>query len=170
MIGCWRVSEGKLTFPNQIVELTFSDGASPEDCVATITRITAQSLAEAYKRWGPKEGIDEIYMGGGGSWNPNIIDYLRRQMPKTKIMFLDEVGIPVGAKEALGFALLGCECFVGRPMIVPRRTESDISGVIGQVQPGRNHHRMRQHVAKASGCSTPWVPAKRADFPNAVLG
>lgn len=138
----------------QIVELTFSDGASPEDCVATITRITAQSLAEAYKRWGPKEGVDEIYMGGGGSYNPNIINYLREQMPNTKIMLLDEVGIPAGAKEALGFALLGSEGFVGRPMIVPRRIESDIPGVVGQVQPRRNHHRIRQHVAQVSGCST----------------
>jgi hypothetical protein len=137
----------------QIAKLTFSDGASPEDCVATITRITAQSLAEAYKRWGPKEGVDEIYMGGGGSYNPNIVNYLRQQMPKTKIMLLDEVDIPAGAKEAMGFALLGCECFVGRPMIVPQKTESDTPGVVGQVQPGKNHHRIRQHVAQVSGRS-----------------
>ena len=137
----------------QNVKLMFIDGASPEDCVATITRITAQSLAEAYKRWGPTEGLDEIYMGGGGSYNPNIIDYLRQQMPDTKMKYLDEAGIPVGAKEALGFALLGCECFVGRPMIVPRQTESDTPGVVGQVQPGKNHHRIRQHVAQVSECS-----------------
>ncbi|RMY58722.1 hypothetical protein D0865_02455 [Hortaea werneckii] len=143
---------GRETFGDRMAEdvcdRMLANGASPEDCIATITRITAQSLAEAYKRWGPKEGVDEIYMGGGGSYNPNIINYLREQMPNTKIMLLDEVGIPAGAKEALGFALLGCEGFVGRPMIVPRRTESDIPGVVGQVQPGRNHHRIRQHVAQ----------------------
>lgn len=89
-------------------------------------------------------------MGGGGSHNPNIISYLREQFPRTRITRIDEIGIPVGAKEALGFALLGCECFVGRPMIVPRRTESDCAGVVGQIQPGANHHRIRQHVAQVS--------------------
>lgn len=151
------------------MELTILGGASAEDCVATITRITAQSLTEAYQRWGPKGGVDEIYMGGGGSYNPNIINYLRQQMPNTKIVFLDEVGIPAGAKEALGFALLGCECFVGRPMIVPRRTESDIPGVVGQIQPGRNHHRIRQHVAQVSGYLDFCVAGKGADFLGAVL-
>jgi 1,6-anhydro-N-acetylmuramate kinase len=47
-----------------------TEGATPEDCVATITRITAQSLVEHYKRYGPKKGkLDEIYMGGGGSYS-----------------------------------------------------------------------------------------------------
>lgn len=127
-----------------------AEGASPADCVATITRITAQALAEAYQRWGPIDGIDEIYMGGGGSYNPNIVSYLQEQLPQTRIALLDETGIPIGAKEALGFALLGCECVVGRPMIVPKRTESDRPGVIGQIQPGSNHHRIRQHVAQVS--------------------
>jgi len=89
-------------------------------------------------------------MGGGGSYNPNIRDYLKQRMPKTRITYVDEIGIPVGAKEALGFALLGCECFVGRPMIVPRKTECDNPGVVGQIQPGRNMHRIRQHVAGVS--------------------
>lgn len=89
-------------------------------------------------------------MGGGGSHNPNIVSYLKSQLPDTRITFISEIGIPIGAKEALGFALLGCECFVGRPMIVPKRTECDRAGIVGQVQPGRNYHRIRQHVAKVS--------------------
>lgn len=129
---------------------SITEGASPEDCVATITRVTAQALAEAYQRWGPPGGIDEIFMGGGGSYNPNIVSYLRQQLPQTRIALIDEIGIPVGAKEALGFALLGCECFVGRPMIVPKRTESDRPAVVGQIQPSSNHHRLRQHVAQVS--------------------
>lgn len=127
-----------------------AEGATPEDCVATITRITAQSLADAYERWGPEDGVDEIYMGGGGSYNPNIVNYLRQRMPKTRITYIDETGIPVGAKEALGFALLTHECFVGRPMIVPKNTESDKPGVAGQIQPGKNMHRIRQAVAQVS--------------------
>lgn len=89
-------------------------------------------------------------MGGGGSYNPNIINYLREQLPHTRITYIDEIGIPVGAKEALGFALLGVECFMGRPMIVPKHTESDKPGLAGQIQPGENMHRVRRHVCKVS--------------------
>lgn len=90
-------------------------------------------------------------MGGGGSYNPNIINYLKERMPNTRIVPISEIGIPVGAKEALGFALLTHECFVGRPMIVPKRTESDRPGVVGQIQPGKNMHRIRQRVAQFWG-------------------
>ncbi|RKU43769.1 hypothetical protein DL546_003550 [Coniochaeta pulveracea] len=146
---------GRETFGDRMAEdicdKMLAKGATPEDCVATITRITAQSLADAYERWGPKDGVDEIYMGGGGSYNPNIVNYLKQRMPKTRITYVDETGIPIGAKEALGFALLTHECFVGRPMIVPKNTESDKPGVVGQIQPGRNMHRIRQAVAQFWG-------------------
>jgi 1,6-anhydro-N-acetylmuramate kinase len=123
-------------------------GATPEDCVATITRITAQSIAEAYKRWGPPGGVDEVYMGGGGSYNPNIVNYLREQLPHTRFAFIDEIGIPAGAKEVLGFSLLGLEGFVGRPTIVPKNVQSDKPGVIGHIQPGKNMHKIRKYVCK----------------------
>lgn len=133
-----------------LIKCGLAGGATPEDCVATITRITAQSLADAYERWGPPGGVDEIYMGGGGSHNPNIINYLQQRLPNTRIIPISEISIPVGAKEALGFALLTLECFVGRPMIVPKRTESDRAGLVGQIQPGKNMHRIRRHVVQVS--------------------
>jgi 1,6-anhydro-N-acetylmuramate kinase len=137
-------------------------GASPEDCVATITRITAQSLAEAYKRWGPQDGIDEIYLGGGGSYNPNIINYLRQQLPKTKIQFLDVLGVPCGSREAMSFSFKGLECVVGRSLIVPKRVESDRAGIIGHIQPGSglSYHRLIKHVQDFWG---DWPLEKRMD-------
>jgi 1,6-anhydro-N-acetylmuramate kinase len=63
-------------------------------------------------------------MGGGGSYNPNIVNVLRQQLPHTRFALIDEIGIPAGAKEALGFALLGLDGFVGRPMIVLKNVGS----------------------------------------------
>lgn len=125
-------------------------GASPEDCVATITRFTAQSLLEHYQRYAPKP-LHEVFMGGGGSYNNNIINFLRENMPETRFALIDELGIPAGAKEALGFALYTCEGFVGRPLMVPQRTESNRSGVIGQIQPGDNHFDLRRRVVNFWG-------------------
>ena len=61
---------------------------------------------------------------------------------------LSQIGIPIGAKETLSFALLTLECYVRRPMIVPKRIELDRLGLVGQIQLGKNMHRIRQHVAK----------------------
>ena len=63
-MGCLRVSEQNL---NGARKLTLPGGATREDCVATITRITARSIAQAYKHWGPPGSVDEVYVGGGGS-------------------------------------------------------------------------------------------------------
>lgn len=78
--------------------MTWPSAATPEDCVATITRITAQSIAEAYKRWGPPGGVDEVYTGGGGSYNPKIVNYLREQLLHIRFTLIDEIGIPAGTK------------------------------------------------------------------------
>jgi 1,6-anhydro-N-acetylmuramate kinase len=146
-------STGRETFSDTLAEdicnRMLAQGATPEDCVATITRITAQSLAEGYRRWGPEGGIiHEIYLGGGGSYNPNIINYLREQFPQTKIQFLDAIGIPCGSREAMDFSFKGLECVVGRSLIVPSRVETDRAGIIGQIQPGRgsHYHRLLKHV------------------------
>ncbi|KAK5196082.1 hypothetical protein LTR99_008109 [Exophiala xenobiotica] len=136
------------TIGEEICERMLANGATPEDCIATITRITAKALADAYERWGPKEGIEEIYLGGGGSYNPNIINYLRERMPNTKIAFLDDIGIPTGSREAMSFGLKGLECVVGRSLIVPQRVESSTAGIIGHIQPGSglSYHRLMKHV------------------------
>lgn len=118
--GCLHVSEQN---SDGTRKLTWPGGATPEDGAVTITRITAQSIAEAYRRWGPPGGAYEVCTGGGGSYNPNIVNYLREQLPHTRFALIDEIEIPAGAKEALGFSLLGLESFVGRPMMVPKNVE-----------------------------------------------
>ena len=133
----------------QLCERMMAEGATtPEDCVATITRVTSQALADGYERWGPKEGVNEIYLGGGGSFNDAIIDYLRERFPRTKIAFLDELGVPAGAREASDFSFKGLELLLGRALMPPKRTESDRAGITGHLQPGSgvNYHRILKHV------------------------
>ena len=143
---------GRETFGDRMAEdicdRMLASGATQEDCIATITRITAKALADAYERWGPADGIDEIYLGGGGSYNPNIIKYLQERMPKTKIALLDEIGIPTGSREAMSFGFKGLECILGRSLIVPQRVESSKAGIIGHIQPGSGlkYHGLMKHV------------------------
>lgn len=148
---------GRETFGDRMAEdicdKMLASGATREDCIATITRITAKALADAYQRWGPADGIDEIYLGGGGSYNPNIIEYLQQRMPKTRIAMLNEIGIPVGSREAMDFAFKGLECILGRSLIVPQRVESSKAGIIGHIQPGSGlkYHGLMKHVQEFWG-------------------
>lgn len=77
-------------------------------------------------------------MAGGGAHNPNITDYIQKRFPKMRLTWLDEVNVPGDAKEAISFAWMGMEAIVGRPLLVPKRVETDTPCVVGKITPGDN--------------------------------
>ncbi|MCD6289146.1 MAG: anhydro-N-acetylmuramic acid kinase [Anaerolineae bacterium] len=109
-------------------------GLEPTDVVATLTALTARSIADAYHRFLPRP-VDEAIVGGGGARNPVLMDMLREALAPARLMRHEDVGIDSDAKEAIAFAVLAYETWHGRPGNLPSVTGARRPVVLGQITP-----------------------------------
>ena len=92
------------------------------DLLATLTRFSAETIAEAMrsvfisKKFSAAEiqGF-KIYMSGGGMHNPLLVNWLQELLPEIEFRKTDVLGINGDAKEAVLFAILANECVAGHP-------------------------------------------------------
>jgi anhydro-N-acetylmuramic acid kinase len=106
--------------------------ATPQDVVATATRLLVDQLAAAAAKF----GLRELILSGGGSRNLTTARWLRAALPRTPIRMSDEVGVPAQAKEALAFAVLGFLSWHGLPGSVPAATGAHRRPILGSITPG----------------------------------
>ncbi|MFD6178751.1 MULTISPECIES: anhydro-N-acetylmuramic acid kinase [unclassified Isoptericola] len=85
-----------------------ADRLSTPDLVATLTELTAVTVARSLAEHGPAAGVGRVVISGGGARNPVLVERLRAHLPATTTLVTsDELGMPVDGKEAYLFALLG---------------------------------------------------------------
>lgn len=102
-----------------------------EDLVATVTTLTARTVADAVRRYGGTE----VVASGGGIRNPVLMHLLADEL-EIPVRTTDELGMPSAAKEAYAFAVLGFLTVHGLGGTVPSCTGAGHSSVLGSVTPG----------------------------------
>ena len=105
---------------------------SAEDTMATLTALTAHSIARAYRAFLPQLP-EEVIVSGGGANNPVLMEMLRNKLSPIIVRPSDEVGLPGDAKEAMAFAILAYETWHNRPSNLPAATGASRSVVLGQI-------------------------------------
>ncbi|RYF65269.1 MAG: anhydro-N-acetylmuramic acid kinase, partial [Cytophagaceae bacterium] len=90
---------------------------SPENLMATLTRFSAESIAQAIDQAlanVPEADRDvRVYMSGGGAHNPVLTRTIEALLPGCTFAKTDELGIAGDAKEAVLFAVLANEAVAG---------------------------------------------------------
>ncbi|MWA14890.1 anhydro-N-acetylmuramic acid kinase [Streptomyces sp. BA2] len=120
------------------------ESLAPEDVVATLTRLTARTVADAVRA----VGASEVIASGGGTRNPTLMAFLRAELGagssggKVPVRTSDELGLPSAAKEAYAFAVLGFLTAHGLPGTVPESTGARHASVLGSITPGRSGVRV----------------------------
>jgi anhydro-N-acetylmuramic acid kinase len=103
-----------------------------EDVLATLTRLTARTVADAARR----HGVTEVITSGGGVRNPALMAALREELAPARLVTSEALGLPAQAKEAYAFALLGFLTHHGIAGTLPSATGARHASVLGSVTPG----------------------------------
>ena len=109
-------------------------GGSDEDVIATAVQLTAQSVADAYRRFIP-EPVSEILVSGGGARNPTLFAALAEAAKPMRIRQFSDVYFDGEAKEAVAFALLGYLHVSKYPGNVPAATGARGHRILGKLTP-----------------------------------
>jgi anhydro-N-acetylmuramic acid kinase len=108
-------------------------GLSLEDGAATLTELTAATVAGAVAAAGFTGG--RAIVSGGGARNAALLARLAARLAPIRVEISDALGVPVDAKEAMAFAMLGYETLRGRASNVPGATGARRAVPLGAIAP-----------------------------------
>jgi len=108
----------------------------PEDIQATLTELTAKSVADCINNHHDKDNrFDELYICGGGIHNRFLTERLQRHLPNTMIASTDALGIDPDWMEAIAFAWLAKQTLEGNTSNLPEVTGAKGKRILGAIHP-----------------------------------
>ncbi|MCL2729558.1 MAG: anhydro-N-acetylmuramic acid kinase [Actinomycetia bacterium] len=133
-------STGKELFHLPYLQAALADVPTPDpnDVLATLTRLTAVTVAGACR----ERGVTQLAVSGGGAHNPVMMRMIADELPGVRLLSSDDLGVPSDAKEALAFAVLGFLTVHGLPGTLPSATGARHASLLGSITPGRGPLRL----------------------------
>ena len=133
-------STGKELFHGAYVDemLAGLPPVAPDDVVATLTELTAVTVADACHT----HRLAELVVGGGGTRNPVLMARIAALVAPCRVRLIDEFGLPSEAKEAYAFAVMGYLTVHGLPGTLAGATGAPVGSILGSVTPGPDGWRL----------------------------
>ena len=108
---------------------------APADVQRTLSELTAATVADSIKAYGPES--DEVYLCGGGVHNRTLIERLCARLAPRPVERTDALGLAADHVEAAAFAWLAKCALEGVPGNRPSVSGAKEDVVLGGVYPGR---------------------------------
>lgn len=110
---------------------TFNQFVDPRDVQATLTELTAVSIAASIENSAPE--TQTVIVCGGGVHNGFLLRTLARTVPGRRVCGSGDFGIDPDAVEAMTFALLAHNRVEGRPGNIPTVTGAASPAILGAI-------------------------------------
>jgi anhydro-N-acetylmuramic acid kinase len=126
-------------FADEVIARAQSQGAPPDDVLATLTKYTAASIAGGIRRFADPA---EVVVSGGGRHNAALMRFLGDELHGIDLFPSDRLGLPGDAKEGLAFAVLANQTLRGLPGNLPSCTGARRDALLGSITPGENYREL----------------------------
>ena len=105
-----------------------------DDLIATVTALTARSIADACRKFVlPLGRVDQLIATGGGARNPALLRMLAKELDEIEVTTANQVGVDGDALEAVAFAILGYRMLRGEPGNIPSVTGARSPAILGKL-------------------------------------
>jgi len=106
------------------------------DALATVTYLTAVSIAESSRRFLPVQPR-EVIVSGGGVRNDTLMGHLRHLLHPVPVRSIERYGLPAQAKEPAAFAYLALCALQGKINHAPSTTGASHPRILGTIVPAQ---------------------------------
>ncbi len=136
-------STGRERFGTDRVRTLLSTWRGEEDdLLATLTRLTAWSVADAIHHLVTVDpSVGALRVSGGGAHNPTLLRAIHEELPELDVVKIDDPVLTIDAKEAVAFAVLAAQAVRGGPGNLPSVTGARSPVVLGKFSLGFSTER-----------------------------
>lgn len=126
-------SAGREDFPLDWLEHELDGREHEEDVLSTLLQLTVRGIANAIRSHCP--GAREVWLGGGGAHNDELVRRLVAYLPTVQIELTDRLGVPADWLEAYALAWLARQTLAGLPGNLPEASGAKGARILGAIYP-----------------------------------